>query len=1004
MAILVEWSKPYTSWDWIGIDTNKVISVLLRAEDNLIKLNTDNELYTDLQLADGIEPEDELPVWITVWKVLEDDWWEQNWLLLNWKTTSWDYARWIYWADWEIYFDWGTWEWKQVYYSDEVDDLFTELRNSLATVAFTWDYNDLINRPEMPVVFDGELTITQNGTSVWTFTANQQQDETINITVPTKTSDLTNDSGYIDNTVDDLVNYTKTSDLAAVALSNDYDDLNDKPTIWDATLTIQKNWTTVNTFTANATSDKTINITMDKTDVWLWNVDNTSDLNKPISTATQSALDLKANSADLATVATTGSYADLLNKPTIGDWTITIQKNWTAVDTFTTNQTSAKSINITMTKSDVWLSNVDNTSDANKPISTATQNALNLKANTADLAAVATSWAYSDLSGTPSLATVATTWDYDDLTDKPTIPTVINSLTSTDTSNALSAAQWKILNDKIADLQSLGKFLSLWDCATWLPISFPHQTPYTYSTWDYFLVENVGTTTNYRPTWSSYTGAASTVVETDEIEIWDMYIYDGSIWLLQINHGKSVSFANLTWQPSDNAALSTALDAKQNNLATQTAYTSKGTASKVPQITTNTLGQVTGITEVSIDYPSQVSDTAYAASWNWVTSTAPSKNAVYDKISAMDTTISWKADSSSLATVATSWSYNDLTDKPSIPSWQVQSDWTQTTTTAVDYIKNKPNLATVATSGSYNDLSNKPTIPAAQVQTDWNATSGMASIANKPSLATVATSGAYSDLSWTPSLATVATSWSYNDLSNKPTIPTVNNATLTITQNWTSAGTFTANASSNKTIALTDTTYESKSAASWGTAVSLVTTWEKYTWNNKQDTISDLSTIRSWASAWATAVQPWSLATVATSGSYNDLSNKPTIPSVNNSTITFTQGWVSKWTITTNQSSASTIALDVGWVSSVNGKTGAVSLYSSIQVTLTSAWWSSNTQTVTATWVTASNNVVISPAPSSFSDYTSAVIYCSAQASNSLTFTCTNTPTSDITVNVLIMN
>jgi hypothetical protein len=44
-------------------------------------------------------------------------------------------------------------------------------------------------------------------------------------------------------------------------------------------------------------------------------------------------------------------------------------------------------------------------------------------------------------------------------------------------------------------------------------------------------------------------------------------------------------------------------------------------------------------------------------------------------------------------------------------------------------------------------LSNKPTIPAAQVQTDWNATSGMASIANKPSLATVATSGAYSDLS-----------------------------------------------------------------------------------------------------------------------------------------------------------------------------------------------------------------------------------------------------------------
>ena len=49
-------------------------------------------------------------------------------------------------------------------------------------------------------------------------------------------------------------------------------------------------------------------------------------------------------------------------------------------------------------------------------------------------------------------------------------------------------------------------------------------------------------------------------------------------------------------------------------------------------------------------------------------------------------------------------------------------------------------------------------------------------------------------------LATVAKTGSYNDLSNKPTIPTVNNATLTITQNSTSLGTFTANASSNVTI------------------------------------------------------------------------------------------------------------------------------------------------------------------------------------------------------------
>ena len=45
----------------------------------------------------------------------------------------------------------------------------------------------------------------------------------------------------------------------------------------------------------------------------------------------------------------------------------------------------------------------------------------------------------------------------------------------------------------------------------------------------------------------------------------------------------------------------------------------------------------------------------------------------------------------------------------------------------------------------------------------------------------------------------------------------------------------------------TDTTYESKSAVSGGTDVSLCTTGEKYTWNHKQDSISDLSTIRTQA-------------------------------------------------------------------------------------------------------------------------------------------------------------
>lgn len=44
-----------------------------------------------------------------------------------------------------------------------------------------------------------------------------------------------------------------------------------------------------------------------------------------------------------------------------------------------------------------------------------------------------------------------------------------------------------------------------------------------------------------------------------------------------------------------------------------------------------------------------------------------------------------------------------------------QSDWNQEDSEQPDYIKNKPELATVATTGSYNDLKDKPTI----VQSDW---------------------------------------------------------------------------------------------------------------------------------------------------------------------------------------------------------------------------------------------------------------------------------------------
>lgn len=63
----------------------------------------------------------------------------------------------------------------------------------LATVATTGSYNDLIDKPIIPSVGNGTLTIQKNGTIVDTFAANATANKTINITVPTKLSDLTDD-------------------------------------------------------------------------------------------------------------------------------------------------------------------------------------------------------------------------------------------------------------------------------------------------------------------------------------------------------------------------------------------------------------------------------------------------------------------------------------------------------------------------------------------------------------------------------------------------------------------------------------------------------------------------------------------------------------------------------------------------------------------------------------------------------------------------------------------
>ena len=266
---------------------------------------------------------------------------------------------------------------------------------------------------------------------------------------------------------------------------------------------------------------------------------------------------------------------------------------------------------------------------------------------------------------------------------------------------------------------------------------------------------------------------------------------------------------------------------------------------------------------------------------------------------------------SSLSLVATSGSYNDLVNKPSFgtAAYVNAADFaTAAQGDLADTAVQPSDLATVATSGNYNDLNNKPTIPAAQVNADWNAKSGVAEILNKPNLATVATSG------------------DYDDLSNKPVIPTVNNPTITITQGGVTKGSFTLNQVTGDTIALDAGGSGSQVQSDWNqtnttavdyiknkpTALSAFTNDEGFITDDgtylhtDQGSINEGKVLTVGSDGIVTPQDPsgtvdytqllnkpqingnvltgnktasqLGFANVATSGSYTDLTDKPTIP------------------------------------------------------------------------------------------------------------------------------
>jgi len=578
------------------------------------------------------------------------------------------------------------------------------------------------------------------------------------------------------------------------------DFIKNKPTITtanDAVLEIQKNGAKIGEFTANASTDAVVNITVPV---------NAVDVNAlPASTKYGASLSLSIDNTTyvitaalndqdgntlgmaqtidlpLESVVVNGSYDDTTHK------IILTLNNGNTVEFSVADLVSGLQTEITTTnKLDADL--VDDSTSTNKFVTAADKTAWNAK---------------SDFSGS-----------YNDLTDKPTIPaavTVDQTYDSTSTNPQSGTAVAQAIAKKPGEITT-GKQYTI-DGQTVTAgtgaEAFNNLT-YNKASGQYSHAENTRTTASG---YGSHAEGGGTTASGD-----NSHAEGGGT--TASGYGSHAEGGGTTASGVASHAEGLGTKASSEGQHVQGKYNFEDTNDTYAFIIGNGMSDIARHNAFAIDWngliyvngaatgvdvsqltPATVDQTYDATSTNAQAGVAVAE-AIADKVdkvtgkglSTEDFTTAEKTklsaiESGAQANVQSDWNQNDSTaddfikNKPTIPSAQVNSDWEAAS--GVAQILNKPTLATVATSGSYDDLSDKPTIPAAQVNSDWDAVSGVAQILNKPTLATVATSG------------------SYNDLSNKPTIPTVNDATLEIQKNGTKVGEFSSDASSDVTVNIT---------------------------------------------------------------------------------------------------------------------------------------------------------------------------------------------------------
>ena len=674
-------------------------------------------------------------------------------------------------------------------------------------------------------------------------------DKAVDVAVPTTTSSITNDSGYITNEVNDLVNYydkdetdtliateAETRDAADLDLQGQIDAISSASDVVDVVGTYAE----LQDYDTSKLSDNDIiKVLTDETHddaISYYRWDSTTNAFTYIGSQgpfyTKSETDATfvpqartingkgLNSDVVLTASDVNALPASTVIPTVNDATLTIQKNGTTVATFTANsaQNATADISVPTKVSDLT-------------------NDLNFVEET-DLANVAFSGAYADITGTPyiPIKTSDLTNDSDFVSDANYVHTDNNFTTAlknklngiaagaevnvqsdwntTDTASDAFIKNKPAIPTKTSDITNDSGFIT--------SAAVPTKTS-DLTNDSGFITNQVSNLANYydQTAINSMFNALDVPTKTSDLTNDSGFLTSIPIASASTLGGVKIgSGINVAADGTISAAVASLDWDNITNKPTDVSYWTNDagyiTSAALPTKTSDLTNDSDFVT--SADVPTKTSDLTNDS--GFITNSVSNLANYYKK----SETYTQGEVNSLLSAIVIPTKTSDLTNDSNFVS-----DTDYATASKGGVIKVGSGLAItngvlsttgggVADAVEWSNVLNKPSDVSY-----WNNDAGYITSAALPTKTSELTNDSGFLTSYTetdpiysasPAAGITAadiSSWnaksdfsgSYNDLTDKPTIPTVNNATLTIQRNNTSVGTFTANASSDKTINIT---------------------------------------------------------------------------------------------------------------------------------------------------------------------------------------------------------